>query len=399
MGLCSATLIIALTGSSASAALAPNYTKTAGKQNWSDGAIWSTLALPSQSNTVQIRKGALITVDTNAVAGEIRVFENSTLILNGSANVVVDDGAGGNNPVMIGYLTEGVLNVNGGSLKSSRLYLGYNATGSGIISGGIIECPFIYIGYTATGSANVTQTGGQVLTKSSLNINYTSGANGIYNLQGGTLTAGSLIFRTKNDATHSPFNWTGGTLKTADISYMDTWAEPNPVFNQTAGILDPTMINPDGSISEIAALRIRTTGTGDASYTLSGAGHLQMQLNGTSQGDYDQLWVEGTFTAGGTLDVALATGFKPKLGDRFTLIKAATINGIFSQVNLPALENGLDWNSDNLLTNGTLTVCAGRVVGCLLDDFRTGDFCEGSFYQMVRRRWNQPKTIAQILPL
>ena len=350
---CFTALVFALAESSASAALTQNYTKTAGSYNWSDTTIWSLGTLPTAANSAQIRKGTILNGDTDATVGEIRIFESSTF--SAGKDITVNGGVGENSYTLVGVATTGTLNVvTGGSLTGPRVYYGYTGRGYGTISGGTLTAPDLYIANGATTVADVTQTGGNVIAKNSVHLNYTAGANGIYHLQDGTLTTGVLAFRNKSGAINA-FDWTGGTLKTASINYL---TENNPAFNQSAGILDPTKFNGDGSVNEISTLNFNAS-VGAASYTLSGTGQLKMQLAGTSAGiSYDQLLVEGGFTAGGTLDVTLINGFNVTQGDSFNIIDAATFAGQFSQVNLPTLTGGLGWNTDQLATAGILEVVA-----------------------------------------
>jgi hypothetical protein len=76
----------------------------------------------------------------------------------------------------------------------------------------------------------------------------------------------------------------------------------------------------------------------------------------------DQLVVTGAFTAGGTLDISLV-GPDPLVGETFQIIDAAAYAGAFGDINLPG--NPADWNTSQLLIDGTLTF------GIVLPD---GDF-------------------------
>ena len=48
-------------------------------------------------------------------------------------------------------------------------------------------------------------------------------------------------------------------------------------------------------------------------------------------------------------------GFSPSAGESFDLFNGPT-SGSFAQISLPALSNGLSWNTSNLYTNGTISV-------------------------------------------
>ena len=70
---------------------------------------------------------------------------------------------------------------------------------------------------------------------------------------------------------------------------------------------------------------------------------------------YDQLDISGLATLNGTLDVNPLNGFTPSAGESFEILNGRT-TGSFSQISLPALSNGLNWNTSNLDTNGTISV-------------------------------------------
>jgi autotransporter-associated beta strand protein len=83
---------------------------------------------------------------------------------------------------------------------------------------------------------------------------------------------------------------------------------------------------------------------------------LILELAGTQPGSgYDQLNISGLATLNGALEVHLLDGFTPSAGQIFDVFDGPT-TGSFSQVNLPALSNGLSWNTSNLYTTGALNV-------------------------------------------
>lgn len=82
-----------------------------------------------------------------------------------------------------------------------------------------------------------------------------------------------------------------------------------------------------------------------------------MELGGPDAGGgYDQLNVAGSLALGGTLEVVLLAPFQPLAGQRFTLFDSAAITGSFDTVNLPALGNGLTWNTGRLASEGVIEV-------------------------------------------
>ncbi|WP_145290423.1 hypothetical protein [Pirellulimonas nuda] len=78
-------------------------------------------------------------------------------------------------------------------------------------------------------------------------------------------------------------------------------------------------------------------------YTQGQRGALVMELGGTDANRYDQLLVQGLFTAGGLLSVELIDGYTPALGDFFELVSFRESRSNFSSIDLPRLDNGLAW--------------------------------------------------------
>lgn len=96
------------------------------------------------------------------------------------------------------------------------------------------------------------------------------------------------------------------------------------------------------------------------SLTLAGTSLLQLDL--ASGSSYDQLFIGGTFTAGGALSVSLLNSFDPVTGASFHLFNTSNpITGTFSSVSLPSLDAGLSWDTSSLYTNGTLAVTTTAV--------------------------------------
>ena len=101
---------------------------------------------------------------------------------------------------------------------------------------------------------------------------------------------------------------------------------------------------------------------------------LIMELDGTTPGSgYDQLDVSGLATLNGTLELTYLDGFSPSEGESFDLFNGKT-SGSFVQISLPALSNGLSWDTSSLYANGTVSVvpepsgvCVARRCRCCRD--------------------------------
>lgn len=85
---------------------------------------------------------------------------------------------------------------------------------------------------------------------------------------------------------------------------------------------------------------------------------LGLQLGASDEADeFGQVEVGGAATLAGKLDVKLASGFAPTLGDSFRLMTAtAGITGTFATTSLPTLGGGLSWDVDYTATALTLSV-------------------------------------------
>jgi hypothetical protein len=104
-----------------------------------------------------------------------------------------------------------------------------------------------------------------------------------------------------------------------------------------------------------------------SSLILGSASTLDFQLNGTqSAAQFGKLIASGAFTAAGTLHVSLGSGFTPTLGNAFDILDWGSVTGAFSAIQLPALSNGLAWNTAQLYSTGILSIAS--------NSFLPGDF-------------------------
>lgn len=81
-------------------------------------------------------------------------------------------------------------------------------------------------------------------------------------------------------------------------------------------------------------------------YTQLATGQLLIELAGL---DYDQLFVAGTASLDGRLDVTLYETFQPTAGDVCDILVADQILGEFSQTFLPLIDPLLAWRPEYLL--------------------------------------------------
>ena len=83
---------------------------------------------------------------------------------------------------------------------------------------------------------------------------------------------------------------------------------------------------------------------------------LELDLFGNLAHQVDWLDVSGTLTLGGTVDVQLAGGFTPSLGDAFDLLDFSSLVDDGFDLNLPELTGNLSWNVDSFAIDGTVSV-------------------------------------------
>lgn len=108
----------------------------------------------------------------------------------------------------------------------------------------------------------------------------------------------------------------------------------------------------DGTIAPGVAIGKLTLNSG---LTLNAGGTARFELTRVPLTN-DSFAVAGTAVLNGTLQV-LNNGVEAlEAGDHFKLLTAATITGSFASLDLPPLDEGLDWSTNKLTTDGTLWV-------------------------------------------
>jgi hypothetical protein len=135
------------------------------------------------------------------------------------------------------------------------------------------------------------------------------GTTGTVHLDGGTLDlqGNNISFGSGSEA----FNFLDGTLR-------------------NVGTFDSSL-NQQGGRLEIGASAGSTTISGN--YTVTGSATLAIELGGLEAGtQHDRLIVTGDASLGGTLAISLIDDFEPQLGDEFTILTAAGVDGHFGAV-------------------------------------------------------------------
>jgi outer membrane autotransporter protein len=167
----------------------------------------------------------------------------------------------------------------------------------------------------------------------------------------------------------------GGALNVSGtLSALDVQVNAGGTLSGTGGIVAPVFVNAGGVLAPGDAIGTLTV---TDNVTLGTGSTLALDIDGRSfapaggAGTYDRLILEagGIFTAGGTIapnlrDIAAPANnnFTPVLGDRFTVVTAAGINGQFASVAQPTAGLAANTRFDTLYrpTSVDLVVTPGN---------------------------------------
>jgi hypothetical protein len=306
---------------------------------------------------------------------------SGTGTVTGNGNIVVGGGVSGT----------GTMNQSGGTVSMTNTGIGEtlvlggeaasNGSGTYDLSGGSLTSYSEDIG--ARGAGTFTQTGG-TNTVSSTSLQYVAlavgsrGANpGTYTLSGtGTLSSISeTIYPTGTFTQNGGTNTITGLSQQGAAFAIESGTAPGGAYNLNGGTLNADLLTNEGiftqtgghaTFSQVDGNRFTLTGgvmtlscdgfSGPAStmqyFDVGGTGILNLELAGYTQGvNYDSLTSGEAISLGGTLDIDLADGFVPKVGDQFTVM-SGPITGAFSQLisDDPGLTYSVNYGpSDNMV--------------------------------------------------
>jgi M6 family metalloprotease-like protein len=173
--------------------------------------------------------------------------------------------------------------------------------------------------------------------------------NGLLHLNGGLVQAS--IINTEQDNLF----WESGTLTAKQII--------GDLNNIAEGILKPEwVVRESNSSTSSPQLIVSNTSQSFSSvyvqgnYTQGQDASLSISIGGTSLDLYDQVIVEEAAILNGQLDITFENSFSPQSGDSWQLISADSIQGNFTETNLPELQSNLIWNLTELSTQGVISV-------------------------------------------
>jgi hypothetical protein len=334
--------------------------------------------------------GGINTINTQGFVGN---NNGSTGIYNLSGTgVLVDNGF---LSIGAGTSANGTVNQSGGTATMTNtgdgvtLILGeVHGVGSYNLSGGSLTSYAETVGVHGRGS--FTQTGGtNTLTLSNdsyvaLGVGGSSGAvTGTYNL------SGSGVLNSPNETIYPAgvFTQGGGSNTISALSHQVAEFEVAGAYNLSGGLLTADALSDNGNFNQSGGhATFAQVGTGFVQgsvaitggemslvpdgfsspastinrFSISGTGVLNLVLGGYSQGvNYDLIKSYGTISLGGTLDIDLADGFVPGVGDQFTVISQASgsINGTFNQLasDDPGLAYSVNYGPSDNMVQVTIT--------------------------------------------
>ncbi|MDD9926430.1 MAG: hypothetical protein OXR03_11430, partial [Rhodospirillaceae bacterium] len=254
--------------------------------------------------------------------------------------------------------------------------------------------------------ALLDQSGGVLDNSGSINIGSGAGfqvANGIEFLNSGTFSTDSAITLNLNGAS----NVNSGSLVLNNTSVFDFVTSGGVLSN--SGIIDinnsPSglVVNAtggDGTLHNLAAGTITvdgtgtiTTGTGvvfqddgttnfgsspglltiNGDYTKGRTSFMELELGGLTAGDeFDQLTVNGSLSAGGTVQVSEFGGFDVSVGDSFTVVQATNIADSFDKIDGLDVGGGVVLDAVQSASSVILTGVAVTLQGSGAGDTLTG---------------------------
>jgi autotransporter-associated beta strand protein len=339
------------------------------------------------TNFAQVASGSLLILNSGGHFGASSMTNHGEIVLDGTTATLGIAGDAFVNLGLVrgeGRIVTSVENRTGGEIRAEQgkrlRFVGANNPNAGKINlqGGTAE-----FNQPLTNSAT-----GQIFGRGTLLV----GGTGLSNF-------GSIAFSSGITDVFGPVaNYTRNTTKGITISgnsdvtfWGDVTNDSNSLFNVSSGSSATFFGTVTGSIGGLGSKYFEADITPGAGATaiadlqgdayLSSTARLVMELGGEETGLYDEFRVGGQLLLDGTLEVSLHNGFMPLVGQSFDLLDWGSRDGVFAAINLPAL-SGVNWDTSELYTLGTLSVVAVGVLG----DYNGDGSVNAADYTVYRNR-------------
>jgi autotransporter-associated beta strand protein len=325
--------------------------------SYSGGTIVNSGTLAVDSLNVLSTGDLMIAGGSVAVAGAAVIGQLGT---SGPSNVSIDGGdltTAADRDTTIG--AQGLVSMNAGVVNTRRLNILFDGR---LIGSGDVD------------AAILADTGSAMMAAADLSLGDASAVNGFYSNGDLNVVAGTTTLRDANTAVFDSAAYVslgdgvGGSASLAAANGMtldfgsnltgfgsvdtpndplkpfvnnghiegDSGAEPITLIGYVKGV--GTMNNVVITGTNAPGFSPATVNYGNVEY----AGTLEIELAGLGAGNFDKIVHTGIAELGGTLDVALISGFVPALGDTFEILTATGgISGTFDTEVLPALTGNL----------------------------------------------------------
>jgi T5SS/PEP-CTERM-associated repeat protein/autotransporter-associated beta strand protein len=291
--------------------------------------------------------------------GVVRVTGQGSLWASNSYLVVGLSGTGvlavdGGGTVRVGSTGQGELTLGNAGAAAGTLNIGA-AVGESALAPGMVQAATIRGGSgSGTKLVNFNHTG----TAYSFAPNLT-GSLSLEQNAGVTILTGSNTY-SGNTSVKGGSLLVNGSIASDTVVHGGATLGGSGVIGGAVSVQDGGLLSPGNSPGQLILVDSLVLGDGAT---------LLMEFSGTGAGQFDQLDVQGIFTAGGTLNLQLTENFTPLNGASFLIFNGVTPGFDTGSFTLTTnLGGGLAWDTSQLASAGILNVVpepgtAGLMIG------------------------------------